>query len=265
MPRIIDAWMQHPTPRHIADPMFASLEVVREAGGPHPAMPPAIIRHMLRQPLDFDPGERFAYCNFDYCLLGRVVEKLGKQGYEAHVKKHVLAPMGIKNMRLGRTLVRAPNEVRYYSTFKATAVMGPHFGKPVFAPYGGFCLEAMDAHAGWIASAPDLLRFALAFADPKACKVLKPATIEEMFARPKGADEKKPTWYAKGWSVQMIDGRRVYYHDGAMEGSASMIVVRPDGIAFSLLLNSRDKVGGKEPIEVLNLPLHRVAGEVLGE
>lgn len=25
MPRIIDAWMQHPTPRHIADPMFASL------------------------------------------------------------------------------------------------------------------------------------------------------------------------------------------------------------------------------------------------
>ncbi|MBM3557404.1 MAG: amidohydrolase [Alphaproteobacteria bacterium] len=25
MPRIIDAWMQHPTPRHSADPMFASL------------------------------------------------------------------------------------------------------------------------------------------------------------------------------------------------------------------------------------------------
>lgn len=245
------------------EPMFSSLEVVREAGGLHPAMPPAIIRYMLQQPLDFEPGEGYAYCNFGYCLLGRVIEKLSKQSYEGYVKKNVLAPLGIKQMRLGKTLVRAPGEVRYYSSFKAIAVMGPHFGKPVYAPYGGFCLEALDANGGWLASAPELLRFTLAFADPKTCRILKPETVEEMFARPKGVDAKQTRWHAKGWFVELVDGKRIHFHDGAMEGTAAMVVSRPDGIAFAVLLNSKEKVGGKEPIEVLNLPLHRVAGHLL--
>src|SRR5207249_3114589 len=33
-------------------------------------------------------------------------------------------------------------------------------------PYGGFCLESMDAHGGWIASAVDLARCAAALHDP---------------------------------------------------------------------------------------------------
>ena len=34
----------------------------------------AIIRYMLGKPLDFDPGTRYVYSNFGYCLLGRVIE-----------------------------------------------------------------------------------------------------------------------------------------------------------------------------------------------
>jgi hypothetical protein len=86
-----------------------------------------------------------------------------------------------------------------------------------------------------------------------------------MFARPKGEDEKKTSWYAKGWAVQIVEGKRIHYHDGAMEGTGAMVVCRPDGVAFAVLLNSREKVGGKEPIEVLNLPLHRVAGHLFNE
>src|SRR5262249_60900096 len=58
------------------DPTFASLTVVKELGIRHPAMPPAIMQYVLRRPLDFDPGEKFLYCNFGYLLLGRVIEKL---------------------------------------------------------------------------------------------------------------------------------------------------------------------------------------------
>lgn len=246
------------------DPMFLSPIIVKEVGGTHPATPQTIIRYMLRQDIDHEPGAKFAYSNFGYCLLGRVVEKLGKTSYEAHVKKHVLAPLGIKNMRLGKTmwLHRAPNEVRYYSSRKVPAVVGTVLGKPTPAPYGGYCLESMDAHAGWLATASDLLRFVNAFDDPETCKILKPKTIELMFAKPEGEEAKAESWYAKGWSVQPIGKERAYWHDGAIEGSASMIMRRPDRISFALLLNSNESVEKVAPIELLTRPMQLAASHV---
>lgn len=248
------------------DPMFLSPVIVKEVGGKHPATPAQIITYVIQKPMDFEPGTKYVYSNFGYCLLGRVIEKLSRQSYESHVKKHVQAPLGIKQMRLAKTLVRAPNEVRYYAKTKVPAVMGPNIGKTVFAPYGGFCIEAMDSHAGWLASAGDLVRFTQAFADPKTCKILKPATLEEMLARPTEVDAKANKWCAKGWHVQMLDDKlRVYYHDGAMDGVAAMVVHRPDGVTMALLLNCREKLNGKEPIEILNEPLHQIATQVFAK
>jgi N-acyl-D-amino-acid deacylase len=82
------------------DPMFRSPTIVEELDVPPPAKPWDIIRYMLRQPLDFEPGARDAYSNFDYCLLGRVIEKISGQTYEDYVRKEVLAPLGIQSMRL---------------------------------------------------------------------------------------------------------------------------------------------------------------------
>jgi len=45
---------------------------------------------MLGQPLDFAPGTRYAYSNFGYCVLGRIIEKITGQTYEAFVKKTIL-------------------------------------------------------------------------------------------------------------------------------------------------------------------------------
>ena len=50
---------------------------------PPPAQQEDVIRCMLGVPLDFNPGERYAYSNFGYCLLGRIIEKITKQDYEA--------------------------------------------------------------------------------------------------------------------------------------------------------------------------------------
>ncbi|MFO0842195.1 MAG: serine hydrolase domain-containing protein [Gemmataceae bacterium] len=239
------------------DPMFLSPVIVQEVGGAHPATPQTIIRYMLRKDIDHEPGKKFAYSNFGYCLLGRVVERLGKASYEAHVKRHVLAPLGIKDMRLARSMwsQRAPNEVRYYSGRKVPAVLGTVLGKQTPAPYGGFCVESMDSHGGWLATASDLLRFVNAFDDPKACKVLKPKTVERMFERPEGEDEKAESWYAKGWSVQPFGPERAFWHDGAMEGSAGMLMRRPDRVTFALLLNSNEPVGKSPPIEFLTRPM----------
>ena len=66
------------------DPMFRSRRIAKAAGVDAPAMPAAIIRYMIGQPLDFEPGSRYAYSNFGYCVLGRVIERITEIG-RAHV------------------------------------------------------------------------------------------------------------------------------------------------------------------------------------
>src|SRR6185437_14730175 len=162
------------------DPMFRPREIAKSLGVSSPPGPRDVIRYMLGQPLDFDPGARYAYSNFGYCILGRVIEKITGLAYGEFVQKNVLSPIGIIRMRLGASLEdkRADGEVRYYTPGDemAESVFGDHSEK-VRWPYGGFCLEAMDAHGGWIASAVDLARFAAALHDSEHSLLLKPETI----------------------------------------------------------------------------------------
>jgi len=67
-------------------------------------------------PLNNAPGEHFAYSNFGYCVLGRVIEKVTQMPYANYIHQQVLAPCKIDDMRIsGNTLAeRAPNEVAYY-------------------------------------------------------------------------------------------------------------------------------------------------------
>jgi len=86
--------------------MFRPFDIASELGVPLPPDPAAVIRFMVRRPLDADPGTKHAYSNFGYCVLGRVIEKITGEPYEAHVRKSILAPMGISDMRLGKRFPR---------------------------------------------------------------------------------------------------------------------------------------------------------------
>ena len=112
------------------DAMFRSVAFAEKLGVEPPAGPDTVIRAMLFQPLDFDPGHRYAYSNFGYCLLGRVIETLTDQTYEEYVKQNVLAPIGITEMRIGATRLdgRVDNEVRYYHPTTGTSVFQVRLG-----------------------------------------------------------------------------------------------------------------------------------------
>ncbi len=143
---------------------------------------------MLRKPLDFDPGERYAYSNFGYCLLGRVIEHKTGKPYGVAVRELVLAPLKMTNTQLGATRIdrRAEREVTYYAGSKGASVFADDLQQEVPRPYGAFCLEAMDAHGGWLSTTEDLLKFASAFDNRERCPILPAALIDEMFARPDG-------------------------------------------------------------------------------
>jgi len=235
------------------DPMFRPKVIADAAKEAAPASASAVIRYMMGQPLDFDPGTRYAYSNFGYAVLGRVIEQLTGKPYEQFVKDAVLAPAGIKGMRLGRSVEsgRAAAEVRYYMPEAETAdSVFPGTPGKVAWPYGGFNLEAMDAHGGWLASAVDLARFAAALRDPEKCPLLKPATWRELHAPPPatvaraGEGPLKGTYYCCGFMSRPMDsavGRVNYWHSGSLPGTYTLLVRRWDGLSWAALFNQRSK------------------------
>src|SRR3954469_25884516 len=98
------------------DPMFQSAIAAAAVNAPAPASAETIIRYMKGKPLDFDPGEKFVYSNFGYCILGRVIERLSGMPYAEFVRTRVLQPVGANRTQLGKTRITdaLPEEVRYY-------------------------------------------------------------------------------------------------------------------------------------------------------
>jgi len=254
------------------DPMFRSIEIARAVGMPAPARQEAIIRYMFGQPLNFAPGSRYAYSNFGYCLLGRVIEKVSGLGYEEYVRRAVLGLMGIRQMRLGKTLLkdRAPGEVKYHTpTDQAGVCVFVSDPGKVPAPYGTFCLEAMDSHGGWLVSAVDLARFAAAMDAPDAKNLLKPETRQWLYEPPPPPVSRNPDgsladhYYAAGWSVRPMrnSGRANYWHNGSLPGTFSLLVRRHDGLSWAALFNQRSD-DSKLPDGALDSALHRAADAV---
>ncbi len=256
------------------DPMFRPLLIARTLDTEPPAGPALIIRYMLRQKLDFDPGARYAYSNFGYCLLGRVIEKVTGQSYGEAVRQRVLEPLDIspRQMRLGHTLLerRARNEVHYYDkNQEAKAVVGKPLGRPVPEPYGGWYLEAMDAHGGWIASAPSLVKFASALDQPEHSKILSARSIATMFERPPGAaglrknGKPRDAYYACGWQVRPINREGANtWHTGSLDGTSTILVRRFDGLNWAVLFNCRDS-DDIEPSSAIDPLVHQAAAAVV--
>lgn len=140
-----------------------SQQIAAAMGVPFPPTPKAIISYMLDRPLDFDPGTRFAYSNFGFLVLGRVIEKISGMPFSDFVRQQILVPLRIQRMHLGRTplSLRIPGEVVYYDYPGAPLVdsLMPGVGGKVSEPYSGVvALESIDSAGGWIASPIDLVR-----------------------------------------------------------------------------------------------------------
>jgi N-acyl-D-amino-acid deacylase len=248
------------------DPMFRPIDIARAVGVPPPAKPRDIIEYMMGRPLDFDPGTCEAYSNFGYCVLGRVIEKASGMSYADYVTREVLAPLGIRRMRIGHTLEneRAEGEVRYYPRDNKQVNSVFDDGKQVPLAYGGWYIEAMDSHGAWIASAPQLVRFASSLDDPARCPILKARSIAAIFARPKdtgydAAGKPKAAYYACGWEVRPIEnGKSNTWHAGLLDGTSTLLVRRFDGFTWAVLFNTESDANNKDLADIIDPQIHGV-------
>ena len=144
-------------------------------------------------------------------------------------------------------------------------------GPKVPSPYGVWCLEAMDAHGGWLATAADLVHFAGAITAPGGRPLLKRESVATMFAPPPEPaaierDEagKRVAWYGCGWMVRDLGkGRINTWHSGLFAGSSCLLVRRADGIDWAVLFNQDRTRDGRVPAEVSDPLLHDAAAVVV--
>ncbi|MHB1424260.1 MAG: serine hydrolase [Gemmataceae bacterium] len=228
-PRLNDITIQHLLQhkggwdsKQTFDPMFRPLEIAAALQGPGPAGPVDIIRHMMGQPLQFDPGSKVSYSNFGYCVLGRVVEKVSDLTYFAYVQKNIFAPLGAQSVELGRSLpkYRNPHEPVYRHAGKGRNVLDPRSKEKVALPDGTFYLEAMDSHGGLIASSRDVLRF---------------------------LDAYWPTGEPRH------ENGRGYVFFGKLPGTFTMAMQRPNGVNVAALFNQSADPSGRDYFEIHNL------------
>jgi CubicO group peptidase (beta-lactamase class C family) len=194
------------------DPMFS-----------HPRMDhqELITWTIAHQPLSDPPGEKYAYSNFGYCILGRVIEKLTGKPYPQAVGELVFAPCGITGMRLGGNTraERAPSEVIYYDQ---------NGGDPY-----GMNVRRMDSHGGWLATPTDLVRFLVRVDGfPTKPDILKPETIKTMTTPPAASPG-----YAKGWAVNKYNN---WWHMGSLPGTITVMVRTSGQFCWAALTNTRN-------------------------
>jgi N-acyl-D-amino-acid deacylase len=251
------------------DPMFASARFAKELSIPSPPGTWGTITAMMKTKLDHDPGSKYAYSNFGYCLLGRVIESVTGQSYEEYVIKNVLNPIGIQGMRIGHTLSqeRQPNEVCYYHAAQSPSIFQSNLGESVASPYGAWHLESMDAHGGWVASAADLAKFGAAFDAPESCPILSPSTIAMMFDRSKPTTEtENGRSYSLGWmNVKLANGKVNHWHTGSLPGTSSTLIRRNDGLTLVALCNTRESAASEPNNKLakeIDSMLHRAANAI---
>jgi len=222
------------------DPMFDTVAIARATGTSPPADPQTIIRHMFAQELDFTPGTKHVYSNFGYCILGRIIERVTGEFYESAVQSVILDEMGISGMHVGHSSPdqRAPSEVAYESNSDTASVFSTDRTVP-FAD-GGFHLEGMDAHGGWVASVVDLLRFVTHIDGQGSVEsALSSEACQTMIERPaldQWADS--DYYYGMGWNVRPEPNN--WWHTGSLPGTSSILVrAGTEGRAWVALFNGR--------------------------
>ncbi|WP_249776907.1 serine hydrolase domain-containing protein [Herbaspirillum sp. C9C3] len=221
------------------DPQYDLVNIARARQVPAPASAYDVMAYVLKQRLlDAAPGSEYFYSNFAYNVLGRIIEQKSGMSYEQAVQSLVFQPSRVEDAAIAgdRRIERAANETVYYDDPRWPAV-ADRDGSGATGPesYSGLHFRSMDATAGWIATATDLVRFADATQGRGMPALLQPRTLALMQQRNPAQAENN---YGLGWVVTRSHGVEILSHSGALTtGTYAYLQWRADGWTWAVLMN----------------------------
>lgn len=178
--------------------------------------PAEIIQLTQDKPLEFQPGEKFAYDNTGYILLGYILEKVTGQTYADYLDQKIFGPLGMKDSGydLAEKII-ARRAAGYAQDGKNT----------------GFLDMSLPYAAGSLYSTVgDLLKWDQALYNGK---VISADSLAKMTTPGKGD-------YGYGLVIQEKNGRKVIGHGGGINGFNTNMIRFPDQGVVSIALANQN-------------------------
>lgn len=197
--------------------------------------------------IHFEPGSRYSYSNPGIIFLGRIIERVTGDVFEAYVDKNIFRPLGMRRAYFDVTpwhLLRFRSNHYFRHEGEENPVAGGlDFNTGITVSNGGLN-----------APVPDMARY-LAFlmgsprVDQDADAVLSRSSLEEMWQTVVPIDEQEIGTETMGLSFFLYekDGRRVIGHTGSQRAFFSFIYVDPVTKVGAIAAFNTVGVGGAAP------------------
>lgn len=197
-------------------------------------------------PPDFAPGERWAYSNWGYNLLGAIIERAAGTTYATYLDDRLFKPAGMTHTAYNDRRRIIPMRATGYEQQGDQIVNLAPIRYRVFLPGGAATL---------VSTVDDLARWNDAL---DTGRVLSPESTERMFTSFKLKDGSE-THYGYGWDLGSYEGHRVQEHAGGTFGFLSYMVRMPQDHVFVAALTNRSFAA--PPIQATT---HRIAAIAMG-
>lgn len=162
-----------------------------------PTTTEALVGRFRERPLDFTPGEKFAYSNSGYIVLTAVIEKVSGQAYSDFVVGTLFRPLGMNDSGYDSHAAVLPGRASGYTPTGNGVANADYVDMSV--PQGA---------GGLYSTTRDLLKWEQALFGGS---VLQPSSLAEL-TRPERND------YALGLEVTTDGEDRIVSHSGGIEG-----------------------------------------------
>mgnify|MGYP002780882860 CR=1 FL=1 len=190
-----------------------------------PSLDETVAKHIGRAPhLKSTPGEKSAYSNLGYLLLGQIIEGVSGERFEHYVQRRLLGPLACEASGFGLGAERATAYQKRWSAMGMAArwMLDARFFDNAIEGYWALRPFAVDGapYGGLGGPIADLLRLGqmlLAEGLGARGRVLKAESLSEM-TRPFHAQQGRPQTIGLGWHLGTLEGEPYVYHIGGGGG-----------------------------------------------
>lgn len=214
---------------HVAVPGYMDIFRISITGRPSPGTN-ELLKAFYELPIEFGPGETWAYDNTGYILLGHIIEKVSGRSYWQFIDERLFKPAGM--------LSTGPNRPEMVIQERASGYewIGNKWERRM--PLWPHVAFSAGAH---VSTVEDFAKWLLAL---DSGKILSRENLEKMWTATPGPNGALlPVNYGFGWSMGRVAGFRQITHSGGTPGFSTTVHRFPErGLSVIIFANHADRM-----------------------